>query len=447
MKIQRRKFLAGLGAASLSLPFLPYMQRIAGAAPSTSPIRLIVFFHEAGTLVDEWKPGAGFNLTGAVPASEALLGPLEPFKDKLVVLSGLATPTAELPTNLSGHGRSKVGLLTGEGVVGGAMEGWSNGPSVEQVYAERLGPVTPKRSVDVQIGETQVTTDTIISFSAADQPVTSREADPKALYDTLFSGLSSPTDPNAQNKLQRDLAVLGAAQENFQTFRERLGGSDRQRLDAHSGYLKDIEDRLKTNGSGGAGCQKPTLPGSVDLGNHDTTGKLFADLVTMALACDLTRVATIAFNTTSNYQFPWTGVSIPYAGTTYGNWHDYIHDPVENQPLSDRQVKRAILRWHMEQLAYLLNALDSIPEGNGTLLDNTLVLSLSDHGDAAYHYTWDLPVILAGGAGGALKTGRHLDVPGTSNNDLLVSILNILGYDDKTFGRSEYCSGGVPGLL
>ena len=143
MKIQRRKFLAGLGAASLSLPFLPYMQRIAGAAPSTSPIRLIVFFHEAGTLVDEWKPGAGFNLTGAVPASEALLGPLEPFKDKLVVLSGLATPTAELPTNLSGHGRSKVGLLTGEGVVGGAMEGWSNGPSVEQVYAERLGPVTP----------------------------------------------------------------------------------------------------------------------------------------------------------------------------------------------------------------------------------------------------------------------------------------------------------------
>ena len=455
-RFDRRRFLVGAGGAVLALPFVDLWSHVAHASPDTGPLRLLVFFHEAGTLVDEWTPaqsGTSFDLTSGLPAGEGVLSPLTPFQDRIVVVSGLSTPTGDLDTSLSGHGRSKVGLLTGVHEVPGAGPegGWADGPSVDEVIASRLGPITPKRSIHTIVGETDVTRDNVVFFAGPDTPVTSREPDPVALYANLFGNFMEPgqmPDPAAEAELRRKRSVLDAVGESFKSYRARLGSEQRQRLDAHASYVRDIEQRLQSSMVPPAGgCAKPGALSAVDLFDHDTTCKRFADLIAMAFACDLTRVAAIQLATTHNYQFPWAGVDIPYASNpSYGNWHDYVHDPVENQSQEDRRVKRAILRWHMDQLAYVLAQLDGIPEGDGTVLDNTLVVSLSDHGHAGYHYWWDLPVVLAGGACGRLQTGRHVPAPGRSNHDLLVSILNLFGYDDTSFGLPQFNSGGLSGI-
>lgn len=475
-RFDRRRFLKGAGAATLALPFAGLWGESARAAGGSAPQRLLIFFHENGSVmrsptfdvngnpvpeIDEFTPsgtGRNFDLSSGLPAGEGVLSPLAPFQDKLVVVSGLGTPTAELPTGLSGHGKSKVGLLTGVGETPGAPDPnnprFADGPSIDQVISQRIGNVTPKGPMHTIIGESHVSHDNVVLFAGPGDPVTSREPDPVALYSQLFNGFVDPGDPNAdaaraaaEARLRRKRSILDATLENFSSYRRNLGTDGRQRLDAHASYVRDIEQRLALpmNPAPAQGCADPGRPAGADLGQQDVVGNNFADLLTMAFACDLTRVASIHYATTHNYQFPWAGVQVPYENTGHANVHDYMHDVYAFDGIH-RTVKRGIIRWHMEQLAYLLNALDSIPEGDGTLLDNTLILSLSDHGDAGAHAHWNLPVVLAGRACGNLDTGRHLAFPGGSNNDLLVSIMNLFGYDDTTFGRADMSSGGLSGL-
>ena len=135
--------------------------------------------------------------------------------------------------------------------------------------------------------------------------------------------------------------------------------------------------------------------------------------------------------------YPWLGVGVPGA---YPEWHSLVHD-LPN--MADLTMPRAVYRWYMEEYAYLLQQLAATPDGEGSLLDHMLVMSISELGDGAAHGTWSLPIVLAGGLGGRLATGRHVDLGGARTGELFTTFLQWFGASDTVFGNPAYCSGPV----
>ena len=157
----------------------------------------------------------------------------------------------------------------------------------------------------------------------------------------------------------------------------------------------------------------------------------------MALACDLTRVASLQWASTQTGKvFTWLGQNETH--------HQLSHSSPTD--VNRRQQLVDIGKWHAEQLAYLLGKLAAVPEGTGTLLDSTLILWCTDIAAGQTHARRDMPYVLAGGAGGALEMGRYLRYQGNSHNDLLVALCNAMDVDVTTFGNAAYCTGKLPGL-
>ena len=433
----RRRFLLGAGGAALALPFLESM-RPARAAPGDYPQRLVIFYHDAGTLVDEWRPsgvGSSFELS-------PILSPLEPFKDKLVVLSGLKNDVRELCTGSNGHVAPKTTLLTAAPFFGGQTgQAWADGPSIDQLIADRMGPVTAKKTVDVWAGSNYGGYEGVISFSGPDAPVSSATNDPVALFQDLFAGFDD-SDTDAQEKQRaRQVAILDAVQDNFGSYRKGLSGADRIRLDAHAAYVAELEERVKNAGL--VGCTVPPEPGPVDGAAHDQMLDALGGLVAYSLACDITRVSTIYAGTQQNSQFDWTGATIPG-----GDWHGMVHGGPGEDGSQDRETRRTVFRWHMDALARLLQQMDDVKEGpdGESVLDHSLVLALSEFGNGAAHATNELPVVLAGGLSGAVKTGQHLVFQDRNHSDLLLTLLRLFGHDDPTFGVPDFCTGPLSGV-
>jgi hypothetical protein len=225
-----------------------------------------------------------------------------------------------------------------------------------------------------------------------------------------------------------------------------VGADDREKLDAHMASIRSIEERLTmapTNtGGGGEGCAPPTLS-DVDLSDddaYDTAGKLQMDLTAAALACDQTRIMTLQWSySESEHLFQFLGLS--------GNHHAISHDFASSGTNYDGYNE--IQAWYASQLAYFLAKLDSYPEGDGTLLDNTLVFWATEIGESTQHDLTLMPYTLAGGAGGKIRTGRFVDWGNTryDNNQLLVSIAHAMGLDDLTaFGDESGATGPLPDL-
>ncbi len=430
--LNRRQFLLGAGGAALALPF--FEANVANADGKPLPKRLVIFFHEGGTLVDEWRPSgseANFQLSN-------ILSPLEPHKQKLVVVAGLWNQARWLSPTWENHTGSKGSMLTGSTAMSeGVQYCWPNAASVDRVLASRL-PITPKKTIDICVGPNHTDYEGVFSFTGPNAPVTSRFNNPADLYQNLL-GSVQPESPAVAALRARRLSVLDAVQENFALFRKKLGSADRARLDQHAQFVRDLELSLGT--SAAMGCQAPAAPAKVDPLDHEAALDQHGKLLALALACDLTRVATV-YPQDQQASAPG-GIAIPG-----GVWHNFLHNTPADAAALD--TRRQVFRWHYKLLAKLLAVLDAVPEGGGTLLDNTLVLAISEFGSGSFHDGMQekqnphrgLPVVLAGGLGGALKTGRFLDYQAKRNhNDLLITLLHLFGYDDKTFGRPELCAG------
>jgi hypothetical protein len=222
-----------------------------------------------------------------------------------------------------------------------------------------------------------------------------------------------------------------------------VGADDKAKLDAHLAAIRDIEARLDSGGQLGGACQQPQLGTPINLGdnaNYPMIGKLQMDLLVMALACDLTRVASLQWSTSvSNRVFSWLADPIPEGH------HDLSHFGDSDATAMDKLTR--INNWYAQQYAYLLAAMKNVPEGEGTLLDHTVVLWGNELARGNSHALDNAPFIVAGSAGGALRTGRYLHYDGTvPHNNLYVSILNAMGIPDTTFGNPAYCSGPLPNL-
>lgn len=455
LRFTRRNLLRGALSATATIPLL---EATRAKGQDGSPTRLIVVSSPNGVRNNLfWPSGSETDFT--LPQ---LTAPLEPFKDRLLFLRGIRLNDALQNGPLGGtvgseHARGTGGFLTGRPLksgqdfvsFGNTTSGWGTGQSIDQLIAERLAPNTtfPSLQVGVHVRDTEVRAR--ISYAGAEQPIPPRE-DPADVFEALFSNLpmddGAAVDPLLERLRAQRKSVFDITKVETDRIMQIIGADDRAKLQAHMSAIESIEDRLASaavaGGSSGGSCVSPTMQ-DVDLSNDSEyleAGRLHMDLTAAAMACDQTRIATIQWSySESEHLFSFLGIN--------GAHHTISHDFAQSGTNFD--AYNTIQTWYAEQLAYLLSALDSYPEGDGTLLDHTLVLWGSEIGESTSHDLTLMPYVLAGGANGKIRTGRFVDWGNTryDNNQLLVSIANILGVEDLTeFGDPSGKTGPLPDL-
>jgi hypothetical protein len=438
--IKRRDFLAGMGATAAALPLMSALR--ARAQEMQFPKRLILLFSANGTIRENWTPSGSetdFTLS-------RILAPLEPHKGDVVVLDNIKNEAAH-------HGPGD-GHMTGMGCLWTATElldgtqfscggtdpcsGWGGGISVDQFIAGKLYDATPAamrpkfKSLELAVQAGSADIWSRMAYAAADQPLAPMEK-PQEVFDRVFADLNvSQSDLNRVRDQRK--SVLDFVTGRMTNLRGKLGGEDRTKLDAHLSALRDIETRL-SSAPLGASCAQPMAPGDMNTGdnaNFPTILKLQTDLMVRALACNLTQVVSLQWSrSVSGVRYDWAGVSDGH--------HDLSHEGDSNSDAIEKITKINV--WLAEQFAYLIEQLKSVPEGDGTMLDNTLVVWGNELGRGNSHSRTQVPFVLAGRAGGAIKTGRFLQYDDDSHSNLLVSVCNAMGVETSTFGNPAYCSG------
>jgi Protein of unknown function (DUF1552) len=445
-RLSRRTFLRGAGGAVIALPFLDAMSGSASAVDF--PKRLVVFFTGLGTVKKAWKPTRTPNVAADAFTLGEILAPLAPYQDKLLILDGIDMESAYHgpgDAHQQGIGQALTGTELQEGTLfpyacnPSRMVGWGGGLSVDQLLAARIGQRTRFASLEFGVQVQYANVSSRLSYLGAAQPVPPEDS-PRAAFERIFTDLSADPVSLARRRAQRH-RVLDAVMEDHGDLARRLGAEDRRKIENHLDAVHEIDTRLDAPGLLGGSCAIPTFDAPPDIYANDSfpaIGKLQLDLLAMSLACDLTRVASIQWSATqAGKVFTWLG----QRETHHALSHSSPDDPEKQAQLI------AISRWHAEQLAVLLGKLSAVQEGNGTLLDNTMVLWCTDIAVGQSHARRDMPYVLAGGCGGALRTGRYLTYEGNHHNDLLVSICNAMDVGISTFGNPAYCTGPLPGLL
>jgi hypothetical protein len=441
----RRNFLRGIGGLALAIPPLVGGGKAARAADI--PKRLILMFTENGTIPSAFDPAVGPD---GITFGE-ILAPLETFKDQIVVVRGLDNQAGMLSGNGGGgHGAGIGCLWTGtelsaEGVVdNGDFVGWGGGVSVDRHVAKELGGETTYDSLELGV-QVSVPNEVIepgrhMSYDGDALPLTP-EDNPQAVFDRLFA--SATMDPAELERLRAERGtVLDAVVADLEALNAKLGAEDRIKLDAHLTAVREIEGRLGSTVPIGGACQVPVLDapsGYLDNDSFPAVGRAQMDLLAMALACDLTRVSSLMWSTAGSRTVPsWLGIQRQH--------HFLSHDDVLYEP-----ELIAVNRWYAEQLAYLLGLLRDMKEVDGSsVLDHTLLVWASPI-SLGSHSKQNLPIVVAGGCGGAIATqsgGRFLDYGGgRKHNDLLVTICRAMGLSNETFGNPVHCTGPLDELL
>jgi hypothetical protein len=234
---------------------------------------------------------------------------------------------------------------------------------------------------------------------------------------------------------------MSAVQSQYAALRPRVSQKDREKLERHADFLNGIVRRLDYGIRPGPACVQPGEPRKVaveDATDMPDIAKLQMDLLAVALACDLTRVASVQFSTAINaIAFPWLN------STAEG--HNLSHRGPSDTAARDQLIGRAT--WYAEQVAYLVRQLAAISEGERTLLDNTVLVWGNELSVGNTHSHENVPFLLIGSAGGYFRTGRYLNMGGVPNNRLLVSVLNAMGVETTSFGHPDFGQAGpLPGL-
>lgn len=440
-RIERRTFLAGV-AGALSLPLLHAMRT--GAAPGDHPKRLVLFYNPNGTVGENWFPTDTMGET-----SFTLPRILEPFaahREKLAIFKGINTSVGQDPLNNGGpHQRGIGSLFTGQMLLEGdfadgcgSKAGWADGPSIDQVIAQEIGGDTPFRSLELGVRANSNDVQGRIAYAGSGAPLPPTN-DPRELYQRLFFR-EAPLDPeNPDNRRQSILDTVG---EQYSELNAQIGYEDRMKLEQHLSLVEDLERRLGLHPTPGSGsCSAPTLPEPLAPDDENTMPAISRsqlDLLALAFACDLTRVASVQYSTGFNrIRYPWLD--------TEGEGHSLSHSGESNLQAWEALTTRA--RWHAGEIAYFLDRLAEIPEGAGTVLDNTLVLWGNEVSRGNSHSLDNIPYLIAGNAGGSVRTGRCVEFSGASNCDFLHAIVQAFGIERETFGHPDHANGVLSGVL
>jgi hypothetical protein len=259
---------------------------------------------------------------------------------------------------------------------------------------------------------------------------------PALAYERLFSNFQN-VDAVTKQQRQEVVDVLYA---QYESLRPTLGMRDRAKVDQHLELLRGVERRM-TVAVDSMGCAAPTKPLDLDENDEDSMAQiadLHVDLMAAAFACDLTRVSSLQFSTAINeIRLPWLD--------ELGSGHALSHSGFSDLESQDALIGRS--QWYASRFAKLLAALDAIPEGEGTALDNSVVIWGNELGLGNSHTLTDIPFVVAGTAGGYLNSGRYLRYDGVAHNQLWVAMLNAMGVDADGFGHPDYSSGALPSLV
>ncbi|MDQ3032118.1 MAG: DUF1552 domain-containing protein [Myxococcota bacterium] len=451
-KMRRRAFAGAVGFGAIALPFLRLLGQGADAgAQSTGPAkRLLIVFSPNGTWPNEWRPDGGetdFRF-------RRILAPLEPHRSRVLTLGGVSMLSTERGPG-DGHQKGMGHVLTGvpllPGDVGGGCDScppvsWSSDLSVDQAIANHIGSDTRFRSIELGAKSADhANVWTRMSYRAASEPLPP-ERSPWRAFERIFG--DAGIDPDAaRRRLALRQSVLDQNIGEYERLGARLAPADRARLDNHLTTIRDIERRISAPGALGAECSIPDVGSPMnadDIANYPEVVRLQSDIMTMAFACGLTNVGSIQWtNSVGNIPFPSIGIDT--------NHHDLSHEGDSNTSAVESLVR--INTWYAEQFAYLVQRLESTPEGDGTMLDHTVVLWVNELGKGNSHTLRNIPFVMAGNVPNDdgtphFRTGRYLQFDGanTPHNDLLVSLCQAYGIDTDVFGDRDFCNGPLAGL-
>ncbi len=403
----RRHFLAALGLSAGSL-FLPSLGRPVHASGAQPPRRLIVLCTQHGT----WHDGWAMNPAG-LPADRAwvheladtaagefspALAPLWPFRERLAVVEGLAMVSGDAdPAGVLRHEIGQAQALTGAMVdlVGGLP--LASAPSIDQRVADHIARDDRLRSIELGVGDPPFS----INYRRARQPLPFEQR-PRVVFERLFGLVNGGS--GASGVLGEQGSLLDRTAQRYEALASRLSGEDGQKLELHRDLVREVERRvqgLRAISCPGVDPPRPLGEGSEDdeeyEGDYDEDYRAMVQMLVSAMACDILRVATVHLGDIPAARLGQPGVTI-HDDHAHNVWND----------TASAQVMTDWSAYHAAQLAELLGALDAVPEGDGTMLDHTLILWTSELGDGA-HGLKHLPVVLAGSR--ALCAGRYLHYP------------------------------------
>jgi len=450
--LSRRTVLKGLGAA-VTLPWLEAMAPIySWANPGQRPPVRMAFIHvhngivtrrlqDGNVLNSSWTPEGRLNWqagragqllpawtpeeVGALPRQlPPLLEPLADFRDDFSIITGLANAHGRAGV---GHGPAQAAFTTCAQPHRSTGSEHRVGISVDQVAANHLGDRTRMPSLQVGTGDPGAIEEYMASLSwrNATTPLP-LIANPRHVFDRLFATDSGRA--SAQRETERS-SILDYIHDEAGTLQRSLGANDRRKLDEYFAAIRDIEQRIERNARMPAavpprGFVAPEARAQVNWANHV---RLLGDLVTLAFQTDTTRICTFVFAN------EFSGASYPYAGIN--DSHHFVSHHADN---AAHIAACARINLHMlEQFAHLLRKLKETREGEATLLDNCMIAYGSGNSDGNQHSKSNLPILLAGRAGGALRPGRHVRFTAeTPLANLWLSMLHRMGVEVERFGDS-----------
>jgi hypothetical protein len=427
--LPRRTFLRGAGV-TLALPLLDSM------VPAQTPLartaampksRFCGIYLPHGATMDKWTPaqeGTGFEFSET-------LKPLEKFRDRINIVTNLAHPLAGGVGSDAGadHARSAAVFLSGAHPEKGSVHA---GRTVDQLLAEHIGQDTPLPSIEMAIEEVGLNCGSgygcayynTISWRTPTLPLP-MENSPQVIFERLFGDGSNSALRLARKK--EDRSILDSVSEKVSRLQGRLDPSDRTRLSEYLDDIREIERRIQRAEQQSQNEQNvPAAPVGIPEAFEDHI-KLMFDLQVLAYRAEITRISTMMYaRDTSGATYPASGVRDGFHGASH---HSNVRARMDSFAL--------INRYHVQMLAYLVEKLRATPDGEGNLLDHSVVVYGSSMSNGNQHDHDPLPIVVAGGASGQLKGGRHLVFPAhTPMSNLLLALLDKLGVHQESFGDS-----------
>jgi len=449
--LTRRGLLeAGLGALLVA----PFIRQRRAQAQNLLPKRLIMVFTPDSNPPEWWPTGTGtsFSLN-------------EPLLDFAGMENQLLIPRRldHTWTYDNHHIAGIVQLFTGANF-DGEENRFANGPSVDQYLLQNtdLRAGTPRASIHLAVDDGRSDHRHVICYTGSGQPVAA-EVNPARAFNNIFSGISfdgqplpqpEPTAPWPGTGVEQ--AILDANAEDIRYLQRYLGQEERERLELHLDSLAELRTRVAATGNGGgpavsAACTEPDVSGhSSSLTNATTIARwaeINADMIVSAFSCDVTRVASYQFSFSGGHHEGLLGFS--------RSWHDEVAHisqtsdsvSVSGETMSTRAAFNRFSRFWHGHVASLAKKLAAIPEGDGTMLDNTLIYCGVESGTNHSHSPNDMQYLLIGGRNLGFQTGQVLDVGHTSAHRLHVAVLNAFGAEVSTFGSADDGTGALTGVL
>jgi hypothetical protein len=432
--LSRRTFLHGAGV-TVALPLLESMVPAATALAQTAATpksRLGAIYIPHGATMDKWTPatvGTGFQFS-------EILQPLEPFRDRVNVISDLAhhpvAPwTGEDTGGAENHVRAAAVFLSGAHPV--KKNEAFVGTTVDQIAAQHVGQDTPLPSIELSLEPLNLTCGdagftcayrNTLAWKSATLPLP-MENNPQLVFERLFGDGS--TDAQRQERRSQARSLLDSVRDQVPSLEKDLPAGDRRRLREYLDEVREIERRVKqVDATLSRNLDLPDAPVGIPA-DFETHIKLMFDLQVLAYKSEITRISTMMLaRENSNAVYPATGVR--------DGFHNASHHSNDRKNMDQYAV---VNRYHVKMLAYFIERLQATPDGDGTLLDHAMILYGSSLSDGNEHNFDPLPVVLVGGAAGRLQGNRHLrHKPQTPMSNLLLAMLHKMNVRVDAIGDS-----------